>query len=206
MASPCCAPCTKGNMVSSATWVGASSARIYSRLRVTRNTRSGNRPRRSRQHVPVNRIGSATAPLAKPDRALGRNRHLRHVVRNLSHLRPRGLPLPERRAQARTPPADQLPRRERQDHRLLCAQRGRNGHARRSSGLAGTAILLARIGGDEQRAQLAASARARRLMKRYAPWLLVAFVLALLLNLGLCADRTRIFLDSPIGRASYLDI
>ena len=44
-------------------------------------------------------------------------------------------------------------------------------------------------------------------MKRYAPWLLVAFVLALLLTLGLCADRpTRMFLDSPTGRASYLDI
>jgi hypothetical protein len=44
-------------------------------------------------------------------------------------------------------------------------------------------------------------------MKRYAPWLLVAFVLAFLLPLGLCADRpTRVFLDSPIGRASYLDI
>ena len=44
-------------------------------------------------------------------------------------------------------------------------------------------------------------------MKRYAPWLLVAFVLAPLLSLGLCADRTtRMFLDSPIGPASYLDI
>jgi hypothetical protein len=44
-------------------------------------------------------------------------------------------------------------------------------------------------------------------MKAYAPWLLVAFVLALLLTLGLCADRpTRVFLDSPMGRASYLDI
>ena len=43
-------------------------------------------------------------------------------------------------------------------------------------------------------------------MKRYSPWLLAAFVLALLLTLGLCADRpTRVFLDSPIGRASYLD-
>ena len=44
-------------------------------------------------------------------------------------------------------------------------------------------------------------------MKRYAPGLLVVFVLALLLTLGLCADRpTRVFLDSTIGRASYLDI
>jgi len=44
-------------------------------------------------------------------------------------------------------------------------------------------------------------------MKRQTPWFLVAFVLALLLTLGLCADRpTRVFLDSPIGRASYLDI
>ena len=44
-------------------------------------------------------------------------------------------------------------------------------------------------------------------MKRYAPWLVVAFVLALLLPLGLCADRpTRVFLDSPTGRASYLDV
>ena len=43
-------------------------------------------------------------------------------------------------------------------------------------------------------------------MKRYAPWLLAAFVLALLTP-GLCADRlTRVFLDSPIERASYLDI
>jgi len=40
-------------------------------------------------------------------------------------------------------------------------------------------------------------------MKRYAPWLLVAFVLALLLTLG---RPTRMFLDSPIGRASYLNI
>jgi hypothetical protein len=44
-------------------------------------------------------------------------------------------------------------------------------------------------------------------MKRYAPWLLVAFVLALLLTLGLWADRpARVFLDSPIGRTSYLDV
>jgi hypothetical protein len=44
-------------------------------------------------------------------------------------------------------------------------------------------------------------------MKRYAPCLLVVFVLALLLTLGLCADRpTRMFLDSPTGRASYLDV
>ena len=43
-------------------------------------------------------------------------------------------------------------------------------------------------------------------MKRYAPWLLAAFVLALLTP-GLCADRlTRVFLDSPIEPASYLDI
>jgi hypothetical protein len=42
-------------------------------------------------------------------------------------------------------------------------------------------------------------------MKRYAPWLLVAFVLALLLTLGSCANRpTRVFLDSPTGRASCL--
>ena len=40
-------------------------------------------------------------------------------------------------------------------------------------------------------------------MKPYAPWLLVAFVLALLLTLG---RPTRMFLDSPIGRASDLDI
>jgi hypothetical protein len=44
-------------------------------------------------------------------------------------------------------------------------------------------------------------------MKRYARWLLVAFVLAPLLTLGLCADRpTRVFLDSPTGRACYLDV
>ena len=42
-------------------------------------------------------------------------------------------------------------------------------------------------------------------MKRCGPWLLVGFVLALLLTLGPCADRpTRVFLNSPIGRASYL--
>ena len=44
-------------------------------------------------------------------------------------------------------------------------------------------------------------------MKRCAPWLFVAFVLAILLTLGLCPDRpTRVFLDSPIGRASCLDV
>jgi hypothetical protein len=44
-------------------------------------------------------------------------------------------------------------------------------------------------------------------MKRYAPRLWVAFVLALLLTLGFRADRpTREFLDSPISRASYLDV
>ena len=44
-------------------------------------------------------------------------------------------------------------------------------------------------------------------MKRYAPWLFVAFVLALLLTLGLGPDRpTRVFLDSPLGRASCLDV
>ena len=44
-------------------------------------------------------------------------------------------------------------------------------------------------------------------MKRHAPWFLVAFVLALLLTPGLCADRpTLVFLDSPIRRASYLDV
>ena len=43
-------------------------------------------------------------------------------------------------------------------------------------------------------------------MKRYAP-LFVAFVLALLLTLGLGPDRpTRVFLDSPLGRASCLDV
>jgi hypothetical protein len=44
-------------------------------------------------------------------------------------------------------------------------------------------------------------------MKRYAPWLFVAFVLALLLTLRLGPDRpTRVFLDSPLGRASCLDV
>jgi len=44
-------------------------------------------------------------------------------------------------------------------------------------------------------------------MKRQAPWLLAAFVLALLLTLGLGPDRpTRVFLDSPIVRTSYLDV
>jgi len=44
-------------------------------------------------------------------------------------------------------------------------------------------------------------------MKRYAPWLFVAFVLALLLTLGLGPDRpTRVFLASPLGRASCSDV
>jgi hypothetical protein len=44
-------------------------------------------------------------------------------------------------------------------------------------------------------------------MKRYAPGLLVAFVLALLLTLGLGPARpTRVFLDSPLGRASCSDL
>ena len=43
-------------------------------------------------------------------------------------------------------------------------------------------------------------------MKRYAPWLLLAFVLALLTQ-GLCVDRpARMLLDSPIAQASYLDV
>ncbi len=42
-------------------------------------------------------------------------------------------------------------------------------------------------------------------MTRYPPW--VALLLALLLTLGLGANRpTRGLLDSPIGRASYLDV
>jgi hypothetical protein len=42
-------------------------------------------------------------------------------------------------------------------------------------------------------------------MKRCARWLFVAFVLAILLTLGLRPDRaTRVFLDSPIGRAPCL--
>lgn len=44
-------------------------------------------------------------------------------------------------------------------------------------------------------------------MKRYAPWLFVAFVLAILLTLGLRPDPpTRVFLDSPIGPAPCLDL
>jgi len=44
-------------------------------------------------------------------------------------------------------------------------------------------------------------------MKRCGPWLFVGFVLAILLILGLRPDRpTRMFLDSPIGRASCLDV
>jgi hypothetical protein len=44
-------------------------------------------------------------------------------------------------------------------------------------------------------------------MKRYTPWLFVAFVLAILLTLGFPPDRpTRVFLDSPIGRAPCLDL
>jgi hypothetical protein len=44
-------------------------------------------------------------------------------------------------------------------------------------------------------------------MKRCARWLFIAFVLAFLLTLGLRPDRpTRVFFDSPIGRASCLDV
>jgi hypothetical protein len=44
-------------------------------------------------------------------------------------------------------------------------------------------------------------------MKRYVSWLLVAFVLALLLTLGLGVDRpTRVLLGSPIVQASCLDV
>jgi hypothetical protein len=44
-------------------------------------------------------------------------------------------------------------------------------------------------------------------MKRCSPWLLVGFVLAILLIRDLRPDRpTRVFLDSPIGRAPCLDV
>jgi hypothetical protein len=44
-------------------------------------------------------------------------------------------------------------------------------------------------------------------MKRCGPWLFVGFVLAILVILGLRPDRpTRVFLDSPIGRPSCLEI
>ena len=44
-------------------------------------------------------------------------------------------------------------------------------------------------------------------MKRCGPWLFVGFVLAILLVLGIGPNRpTRMFLDSPIGRASCLDV
>jgi hypothetical protein len=44
-------------------------------------------------------------------------------------------------------------------------------------------------------------------MKRCRPWLLVGFVLAILLILGLRPDRpTRVSFDSLIGRASYPDL
>lgn len=44
-------------------------------------------------------------------------------------------------------------------------------------------------------------------MKRFRPWLLVGFVLAILLVLGLSPDRpTRMFLDSLSGRASCLEV
>jgi len=44
-------------------------------------------------------------------------------------------------------------------------------------------------------------------MKRCGPWLFVGFVLAVLLTLGLRPDRpTRVFLDSPIGRAPCQDL
>jgi len=44
-------------------------------------------------------------------------------------------------------------------------------------------------------------------MKRCGPWLFVGFVLAILLTPGLHPVRpTRVFLESPIGRASCLDV
>lgn len=43
--------------------------------------------------------------------------------------------------------------------------------------------------------------------QRWGPWLFIAFVLAIFVSLGLRPDRhTRVFLDSPIGHASYLDL
>jgi hypothetical protein len=43
--------------------------------------------------------------------------------------------------------------------------------------------------------------------QRRGPWLFIAFVLAILLPLGLRPERvTRVFLDSPVGCASYLDL
>jgi hypothetical protein len=43
-------------------------------------------------------------------------------------------------------------------------------------------------------------------MKRCAPLLFVGFVLAVLLTLGLLDRPTRVFFDSPIGRAPCLDL
>jgi hypothetical protein len=43
--------------------------------------------------------------------------------------------------------------------------------------------------------------------QRCGLWLFIAFVLAILLALGLSPDQpTGVFLESPIGRASYLDL
>ena len=43
--------------------------------------------------------------------------------------------------------------------------------------------------------------------QRWGPWLFIAFVLAILVSVGLRPDRhTRVLLDSPIGHASYLDL
>lgn len=44
-------------------------------------------------------------------------------------------------------------------------------------------------------------------MKRCGPWLFLAFILAMLLTLGLRPDRpTRVFFDSPIGPAPCLEL
>jgi hypothetical protein len=43
-------------------------------------------------------------------------------------------------------------------------------------------------------------------MKRCGPWLCVGFVLAVLLTLGLPDRPTRVFFDSPMGRAPCLDL
>jgi hypothetical protein len=43
--------------------------------------------------------------------------------------------------------------------------------------------------------------------QRSRQWFFIAFVLAILLSLGLRPDRpSRVFLDSPSGHASYLDL
>ena len=69
-----------------------------------------------------------------------------NALGNLPHLRTSGLPLSGRWTQAWSASECELPRGERQDHRLLCSQSSRGGHARRRRRLATNAAMLAPTG------------------------------------------------------------